>query len=162
MIPKFTQVLPVYAVKGIKTFPVLVPRFPSCHFWVYYAQDLAPGANLGQPISSNHNKVVNNSSTVHEVNCTPLPSVMTQHPSCPYHSEERPRATLMNEVKARKASFTANRRARCTQECPVQGTHHDIKQEPGVGQDDFPVVDVLVVEHPCPRNLLVQQLGREG
>ena len=53
----------------------------------------------------------------------------------------------------------------------MTGTHHCVKEEPGVGQDDLPVVDILMVQHPCPCNLLVQQLrgkrreggkGREG
>ena len=47
----------------------------------------------------------------------------------------------------------------------MTGTHHCVKEEPGVGQDDLPVVDILMVQHPRPCNLLVQQLRgkrREG
>ena len=47
----------------------------------------------------------------------------------------------------------------------MTGTHHCVKEEPGVGQDDLPIVDILMVQHPCPCNLLVQQLRgkrREG
>ena len=59
---------------------------------------------------------------------------------------------------------------------PVRGkgrteTHHYVEEEPGVSQDDLPVADILMIQHPCPCNLLVQQLrgrrreggkGREG